>query len=166
MQLDNTKYKVYIHSIDDELSDSESSDDGKVTFLPDIERRIRNMQIPKSILSPPKNNEDETRNQQLVLYNVPSSLTLPEEKDSVRKAIIETRARVRDQVRKDSMREDQALAQAQGQGQVASGSAMLLPNAGTGTMAIPSPFLTNMSVELGSVGEPMMIDDPDAMDLS
>jgi hypothetical protein len=37
-----------------------------------------------------------TRDNQLVLYNVPTSLTVPEAQDSVRKAILEARGRIRD----------------------------------------------------------------------
>ncbi|PSS08736.1 hypothetical protein M430DRAFT_81561, partial [Amorphotheca resinae ATCC 22711] len=93
MQLDDTKHKVYIHDLDAELSDSESSDEGKLVFLPDIEKHLRESRIPPSILA---NKEGELAgNNQLVLYNVPSSLTVPKEQDSVRKAIIEARARLR-----------------------------------------------------------------------
>src|ERR1700710_1511530 len=92
MQVDDTKHKVYIYDLDAELSDSES-DDGKLVFLPDIEKHLRESRIPPSILA---NSEGELAgNNQLVLYNIPSSLTVPEEQDSVRKAIIETRARAR-----------------------------------------------------------------------
>lgn len=94
MQLDDTKHKVYIYDLDAELSDSESSDDGRLVFLPDIQKHLRETRIPPAVLA---NSEGELAgmNNQLVLYNVPSSLTLPEEQDSVRKAIIETRARAR-----------------------------------------------------------------------
>jgi hypothetical protein len=95
MQLDNTKHKVYIYDLDAELSDSESSsDEGKLVFLPDIEKHLRETRIPPRILA---NSEGELagNNLQLVLYNVPSSLTVPEEQDSVRRAIVETRARAR-----------------------------------------------------------------------
>jgi hypothetical protein len=93
MHLDDTKHKVYIYDLDAELSDSES-DDGKLVFLPDIQKHLRESRIPPSILA---NSEGELagNTQQLVLYNVPSSLSVPEEQDSVRRAIIETRARVR-----------------------------------------------------------------------
>lgn len=92
MQLDDTKHKVYIYDLDAEISDSES-DDGRLVFLPDIERHLRESRIPPSILA---NSDGELAgNNQLVLYNVPRSLTVPEEQDSVRKAIIETRARAR-----------------------------------------------------------------------
>ena len=93
MQLDDTKHKVYIYDLDAELSDSESSDDGKLVFLPDIQKHLRETRIPPMVLA---NSEGELAgNNQLVLYNIPSSLTVPEEQDSVRKAIIETRARAR-----------------------------------------------------------------------
>ncbi len=94
MHLDNTKHKVYIYDLDAELSDSDQSDDGKLVFLPDIQKHLRDTRIPPSILA---NSEGELAgmNNQLVLYNIPSSLTVPEEKDSVRKAIIESRARQR-----------------------------------------------------------------------
>jgi len=92
MQMDDTKHKVYIYDLDAELSDSES-DDGKLVFLPDIEKHLRQSRIPPSVLA---NSEGELAgSKQMVLYNVPSSLSVPEEKDSVRKAIIETRARAR-----------------------------------------------------------------------
>ena len=93
MQLDDSKHKVYIYDLDAELSDSES-DDGKLVFLPDIEKHLRETRIPPSILAN-ADGELAGHNQQMVLYNIPSSLTVPEEKDSVRKAIIESRARAR-----------------------------------------------------------------------
>jgi hypothetical protein len=93
MQLDDSKHKVYIYNLDDELSDSDS-DDGKLIFLPDIEKHLRSTRIPASLLANPASATAD-QSQQLVLYNVPSSLSVPEEHDSVRKAIIEARARAR-----------------------------------------------------------------------
>jgi len=105
MQLDDSKHKVYIYDLDAELSDSGESDDGKLVFLPDIKKHLRESRIPPSVLA---NSEGElVGNNQLVLYNIPSSLTIPEEQDSVRKAIIETRARAKakqDQNRNDDIR--------------------------------------------------------------
>ncbi|RFN47121.1 hypothetical protein FIE12Z_8646 [Fusarium flagelliforme] len=97
MQLDDSKHKVYIYNIDDELSsDSESDDPGKLVFLPDIEKHLRATRIPPSVLA---NSEGELAGMQVVLYSDPKSLTIPEEKDSVRKAIIESRQRAREQQR-------------------------------------------------------------------
>jgi hypothetical protein len=93
MQLDDSKHKVYIYDLDAELSDGGDSDDGQLVFLPDIEKHLRESRIPPSIMA---NSEGELAgNNQLVLYTIPSSLTVPEEQDSVRKAIIEARARTR-----------------------------------------------------------------------
>ena len=95
MHLDDSKHKVYIYDLDAELSDSESSsDEGRLVFLPDIGKHLRETRIPPQVLA---NSEGELagNNLQLVLYNVPSSLTVPEEQDSVRRAIVETRARAR-----------------------------------------------------------------------
>ena len=92
MQVDDSKFRVWVHNLDDELSDSES-DDGKLVFLPNIEKHLRESRIPASILA---NSEGELAgNKQIVLYSVPSSLSVPEEQDSVRKAVLEARARVR-----------------------------------------------------------------------
>ncbi|KAL9077783.1 MAG: hypothetical protein Q9161_000155 [Pseudevernia consocians] len=93
MQLDDTKDKVYIHNLDDELADIESEEE-RLVFLPDIDKKLGMMgKIPKSVLlgegHPSTGNE-------MVLYSVPSSLSVPEEQDKVRKAIIESRARARE----------------------------------------------------------------------
>ncbi|KAG7421053.1 hypothetical protein DER46DRAFT_14811 [Fusarium sp. MPI-SDFR-AT-0072] len=94
MQLDDSKHKVYIFNMDDELSsDSESDDPGKLVFLPDIEKHLRANRIPPSVLA---NSEGELAGMQVVLYSDPKSLTVPEDKDSVRKAIIESRNRTRE----------------------------------------------------------------------
>lgn len=177
MQLDNTKYKVYIHNIDDELSASDSeSDDGKLIFLPDIEKRIRNMRIPRSVLAD-GNGElagisigrevtgsgfGTDRDRQLVLYSVPSSLTLPEEKDSVRKAIIETRARAREV---SARMEADAQTEADTSGSGGKASAV------SGTV-VSAPATTAPLLSTGVLGGPpggvvdVMENDPDAMDLS
>lgn len=93
MQLDDTKDRVYIHNLDEEVADIESEEE-KLVFLPDIEKKLGMVgKIPKSVLlgegHPSTGNE-------MVLYSVPSSLSVPEEQDKVRKAIIESRARARE----------------------------------------------------------------------
>lgn len=98
MQVDETKDRVYVYNLDEELSEMEPSDE-KLVFLPEIEKRLT--KIPKSVLTS-HNPPPPVTNQELVLYSVPSSLSVPEEQDSVRKVIIEARARARDrQVERD-----------------------------------------------------------------
>lgn len=109
MHLDDTKNKIYIHNLDDELADIES-DEERLVFVPDIEKKLA--MIPKSVLlgegHPATGNE-------MILYSVPTSLTVPEEQDKVRKAIIESRARAREkQVQK-------AQAEREGSGQHVNG---------------------------------------------
>lgn len=105
MQLDDSKHKVYIYNLDDELSSSESEpEDGKIIFLPDIERALRANRIPPVVRA---NSEGQLggksiEDMQLVLYNVPSSLTVAPEHDSVRKAILEARARARREQEKEA----------------------------------------------------------------
>lgn len=89
MQVDESKDRVFIYDLDKELEDLDS-EGGDLVFLPDIERKMT--KIPQSLL---KSTVDPT-NQELVVYNIPSSLTVPEEEDKVRKAIVEARARARE----------------------------------------------------------------------
>ena len=88
MQLDDTKDKIYIYNLDDELR-AVNEDEEQLVFLPDIERKLN--KIPKSVLQ-----DHPTTNSQVVLYQVPSSLSIPKHQDNVRKAIIESRARLRE----------------------------------------------------------------------
>ncbi|KAJ4417700.1 hypothetical protein N0V85_001743 [Neurospora sp. IMI 360204] len=100
MQCDNTKHKVYIYNIEDELaSDSEAEPDGgKLVFLPDIEKHLRQNRIPTQALLNTQSSfvDPDILNKQLVLYSLPASITVPEEQDSVRKAILEARARMQE----------------------------------------------------------------------
>ncbi|KAI1407752.1 hypothetical protein F5Y13DRAFT_123769 [Hypoxylon sp. FL1857] len=100
MQLDDSKHKVYIYNLDDELSEAESDNDGRLVFLPDIEKHLMQNRIPPSVLW---NKEGERAGMELVLYNEPSSLTVPREQDSVRKAIIEARQRAREKAKEEAV---------------------------------------------------------------
>ncbi|KAM6485556.1 hypothetical protein HDV62DRAFT_378852 [Trichoderma sp. SZMC 28011] len=97
MQVDDSKHKVYIYDLDAELSSDSENDDGKLVFLLDIEKHLRENRIPRHILA---NDEGELAGMQLVLYSDPKSLSVPEEKDSVRRAIIEARHRAREEQKK------------------------------------------------------------------
>lgn len=91
MQVEDTPHRVYIHDLAAELSDTDSDTENPI-FLSDIERHLS--KIPRHVLlgPPPK----PTEHNQMVLYNVPASLTVPEEQDNVRKAIVEARQRIRE----------------------------------------------------------------------
>jgi hypothetical protein len=103
MLVDDTKHKVYIYNLDDELSSDADSDpdDARLVFLPDVERHLRANRIvpgiPGAVPRPILPNKDgELGGMQLVLYDDGvRSVSVPEEQDSVRKAIIEARERHR-----------------------------------------------------------------------
>jgi hypothetical protein len=143
MQVDDSKYKVYIYNLDDELSSSESEhEDGKLVFLPDIQRHLQANRIPPAVRP---NSDGELAGMQLVLYkSAPSSLTVPEDRDSVRKAIIESRARFRDRQRDES-----------------DGTT----TAATATRGTYGDYLSP-GAPAGATVDLQTIDDPDAMDLS
>lgn len=90
MQVDDTKDRVYIHNLAAEIADLESDEETPL-FLPDIEKKLS--KIPQSVLT---GKIPAPISNQMVLYNVPSSLSVPEERDSVRRAIMDSRARARD----------------------------------------------------------------------
>lgn len=92
MRIDDSKHKVYIYNIDEELAEDSEPEDGKLVFIPDIEKRLRETRIPQQILA---NSDGELAGMQLVLYSDPKSLTVPEEQDGVRRAIIAARRRIR-----------------------------------------------------------------------
>ena len=85
MLLDDTKDTIYIHDLEKEIADIEAEEQN-VAFLPEIDKRLTT--IPKSVLR-----GDKPANNELVLYRLPTSLTVPEDRDSVRKAVAEARDR-------------------------------------------------------------------------
>jgi len=89
MDVDEAKDRVVIHDLDAELAEIEATEP-KTMFIPDIDKKVS--AIPQHILQ----NQSEKANYQLVLYRVPNSISIPEEKDAVRKAIIAARARARE----------------------------------------------------------------------
>ncbi|AEO54037.1 hypothetical protein MYCTH_2296107, partial [Thermothelomyces thermophilus ATCC 42464] len=138
MQLDDTKYKVYIYNIDDELSSSDNedgADEGKLVFLPDIDKHLRNTRIPTRVLNPGRPDESSSAGKELVLYQVPSSISIPEEQDSVRKAIMEARERARERQRLE--REQERERQARAGGEVPA-----VPHAGGNISSSPVSGLT------------------------
>ncbi|EMD66951.1 hypothetical protein GGP41_005421 [Bipolaris sorokiniana] len=90
MDVEDTPHRVYISDLSAELSDIESDEENPI-FLSDIEKHLS--KIPTHVLRGPE--PTPTRDNQMVLYNVPTSLTVPEAQDNVRKAIVETRQRIR-----------------------------------------------------------------------
>jgi len=97
MRLDDTRDRIYIHDLDEELADAEPNEE-RLIFLPDIEKKLS--KIPAHVLT--GDNNAASDGQQLVLYSVPSSLSVPEADDNVRKAIVDARRRARDKTARDA----------------------------------------------------------------
>ncbi|KAK3310495.1 uncharacterized protein B0T15DRAFT_39883 [Chaetomium strumarium] len=147
MQLDDTKYKVYINNLDDELaSDNESDGESGMVFLPDIEKYLRATRIPTRVLDPRPDPAAELAGKELVLYSEPSSISVPIEQDSVRRAILEARARAREKQRAEREREP-AACQAPVPGPMT-------------TLSAPSARML-----VGAVSGLGHVEDPDAMEL-
>lgn len=156
MRLDDTKHKVYIYDLDKELEEIESSEDeNRLVFLPDIEKRLLNKRIPSSVLA---NKDGElagmNRSQAMVLYDIPHSLTLTDEKDSVRKAILESRRRTQEKL---------GVGQPEGHREISETPVVQ----STSEPPISDRPLTNNNVVIDSTVEPMTAeqDGADVMDL-
>ena len=105
MTLDNpnisTPNRVVINDLDAELAEIEAEEEQKrqhdqeqAFFLPDdVEKDMR--RVPDQVL---RNNNtlDPPPSQALILYKDPTSISMPEEEDAVRKAVREARERLRD----------------------------------------------------------------------
>ncbi|RDA89067.1 hypothetical protein CP532_2268 [Ophiocordyceps camponoti-leonardi (nom. inval.)] len=98
MQIDDSKHKVYIYNLDDDPSSDSEPEDGRLVFLPDLDRHLRQSRIPPAVLANP---DGELAGMQMVLYNDPRSLTVPEDRDGVRRAILDARHRLRERQRRE-----------------------------------------------------------------
>ncbi|KJX96166.1 hypothetical protein TI39_contig802g00003 [Zymoseptoria brevis] len=102
MHIDDTRDRVYVRDLDEELADVESDEEKGLIFLPDIEEYFS--KIPQQVLNRRRDSEHE--GQELVLYSEPKSLTVDEGHDSVRKAILEARQRAREKAVEDARQQD------------------------------------------------------------
>ncbi len=105
MALDETRHRVHINNLEKEIAEieAEEEDAKKTIFIPDVDKRLFETRIPKPVLA---NKSGEiggmNRDQALVLYDFPKSLTVDEGHDIVRKAILEARQRAREKQIKSS----------------------------------------------------------------
>lgn len=104
MPVDETKDRIIIHDLAAEIAEIEAAEP-KTLFLPDIDRKVS--AIPQRILQDQSGN---TNNTQIVLYEVPSSISVPKEADAVRKAIIAARARARERQTRELEKHDMGFA--------------------------------------------------------
>ena len=103
MPIDETKDRIVIHDLAAEIAEIEAAEPTTI-FLPDIDRKVS--AIPQTLL---QNQSGNTNNTQIVLYEVPSSISVPKEADAVRKAIIAARARAREKQGQEQEKEHMAI---------------------------------------------------------
>lgn len=106
MQVDDTSHRVYIGDLDAEIADIEAHEPReRLIFLPDIEKHFSRIPLGVLLAGEDSKPDDSPEEQQLVLYDVPKSLTVAEGHDSVRKAIIEARRRAQDKAAAEARQE-------------------------------------------------------------
>lgn len=98
MEVEDTPHRIYINDLDDELADdAEPSTPARPIFMPDIEKHL--LGVPMAVFKPSGEEEAARRERekamQMVVYGVPTSLSVSEEEDNVRRAIEDARRRVR-----------------------------------------------------------------------
>ncbi|KIV86027.1 hypothetical protein PV11_01669 [Exophiala sideris] len=97
MTVDDTPHRVIINNLDAEIAQIEADEAAAAStvFLPDVDKKVSS--IPQRLL---QNRQaasiPENTNTALVLYRDPASISIPEEGDAVRLAIIAARARARE----------------------------------------------------------------------
>jgi len=94
MPVDDTPHRIVIHDLDAELAQIEADEEQSRAFLmPDVDKKVT--AIPQRLLQS-RTAQTENRTTALVLYQEPTSITVPEEEDAVRRAVMAARARVRE----------------------------------------------------------------------
>ncbi|KAL4935068.1 hypothetical protein BDV06DRAFT_138842 [Aspergillus oleicola] len=86
MMLEDTESTVYIHDLERELAESEALDQ-PFTILPGLEEKLSMAKILAA--------DNQRQCSELVLYREPESLSIPKDRDQVRRALLETRERAR-----------------------------------------------------------------------
>jgi len=100
--VDDEPHRIIINDLDAEIAQIEAAEaaDASAVFLPDIDKKVS--AIPQHLLRSRKAAAtSEGLSTALVLYREPSSISVPEEEDAVRKAIIAARARARERQAED-----------------------------------------------------------------
>lgn len=97
MTVDDTPHRVIINDLDAEIAQIEADEAAAAStvFLPDVDKKVSS--IPQRLLQNRQAaSPTENSNTALVLYQDPASLSIPEDNDMVRMAIIAARARARE----------------------------------------------------------------------
>ncbi|KIX98795.1 uncharacterized protein Z520_05256 [Fonsecaea multimorphosa CBS 102226] len=120
MTVDDTPHRIIIHDLESEIAqiEAEEAAHNATIFLSDIDKQVS--RVPQKLLETrnhdrlpqPAGLPPENLNTALVLYRDPSSISVPEEDDVVRKTIIEARRRAREKTAEEQREKERREAQA------------------------------------------------------
>lgn len=96
MPVDDTADRVYIGDLEAEIAAIEAEEAQHQAELLLSQAGQEMSKIPAHLLRPQQHPDSLPSNMQMVLYRDPTSISIPEEEDAVRKAIIAARARARE----------------------------------------------------------------------
>lgn len=99
MTVDETPHRIIISDLEAEIAQIEADEAAAASavFLPDIDKKVSS--IPERVLrnrAQASVSVPENHNTALILYRDPTSISVPEEEDVVKKAIIAARTRIRE----------------------------------------------------------------------
>ncbi|KAH9873533.1 hypothetical protein IAQ61_004157 [Plenodomus lingam] len=158
MEVEDTPTRIFIHNLDAELSDLESDEDTPI-FLSDIEKHLA--KIPRHVLVRP--DPKPSMHNQMVLYAVPESLSVEPERDSVRKAIVEARERIRE---RQGLERGAGAGEGEGEREVGGvGGGGAVQSAEQGVARIDDGPVVEVEVEVEEVEEQEEEQDADAMEI-
>lgn len=95
MPVDDTSDRIWIHDLDREIAEIEAEEErARMALL--SETGDAYSKIPEHLLKQNMASNENAANMQLILYQEPTSLSLTEEEDAIRKTIIDARRRLRE----------------------------------------------------------------------
>lgn len=111
MPLDETADRVWVHDIDAEVAEIEA-EEARHGGIELSEAAKEYSKIPEHLLKQNPQAEDPAANMQVILYQDPISISLPEEEDAVRRTIVEARKRMRDKQAEEREKEQLSVSTA------------------------------------------------------
>jgi hypothetical protein len=128
MTIDETPHRIIIHDLSSEIAQIEAEEAAHNTtlFLPDVDKKVSG--LPHHLFQQGQNHDRhdplrmelelgrppaENPNTALVLYKDPSSISVPEEEDVVRKTIIDARRRAREKAVEQQRERDRLAREAE-----------------------------------------------------
>ncbi|KAJ9661802.1 hypothetical protein H2198_001767 [Neophaeococcomyces mojaviensis] len=105
MPVDETSDRVWVHDLDAEIREIEAEEAKNKNGIQISEAGKEYSKLPEHILRQSLKVEDPAKSLQMVLYRDPISISVPQEEDAVRKAILEARRRMRERQHEERVAE-------------------------------------------------------------